>query len=142
MDLAEANLRDGAEIVSLGDKTITPDEYVYDFSFPKEAGHPNPHLWMNPMNARRYAEIIADTLATRDPANADYYQRKPQSLQCRARRTRCGHHRGGETMPEQNRKLLTYHDSWAYFAPATGLSSSARHSRPTSLSLHRRRWRH
>src|SRR4051794_38152118 len=74
MDLAEANLRDGAEIVTLGDKTLNPDEYVYDFSFPQEEGHPNPHLWMNPLNAKRYAEIMTDTLTTRDPVNADYYR--------------------------------------------------------------------
>ena len=51
MDLAKANLKDGAEIDSLGDKTISPDQYVYDFSFPKDEGKPNPHLWMNPVFA-------------------------------------------------------------------------------------------
>ncbi|MFN8465343.1 MAG: zinc ABC transporter substrate-binding protein [Caldilineaceae bacterium] len=33
--LAEANLKQGAEIVLLGEQTITPDQYVYDFSFPR-----------------------------------------------------------------------------------------------------------
>src|SRR5687768_8752218 len=36
IELAEANLKEGAEIYSLGDKTISPDEYAYDFSFPEE----------------------------------------------------------------------------------------------------------
>jgi manganese/iron transport system substrate-binding protein len=120
MDLAEANLRDGAEIVSLGDKTLMPDEYVYDFSFPKEGGHPNPHLWMNPMNAKRYAEIIADTLATRDPDNADYYKENLSRYSAALDALDAAISTAVKTVPEQNRKLLTYHDSWAYFAPRYG----------------------
>ncbi|HKG24066.1 MAG TPA: metal ABC transporter substrate-binding protein, partial [Thermomicrobiales bacterium] len=74
IDLAEANLKDGAEIYSLGDKTITPDQYAYDFSFPEEEGHPNPHLWPNVPFAMTYAELVAAKLSERDPANAGYYQ--------------------------------------------------------------------
>ncbi len=62
LDLAQANLKTGAAIVLLGDQTITPDQYVYDFSFPKDAGSPNPHLWPNPAFALRYAEIMRDAL--------------------------------------------------------------------------------
>lgn len=120
MDLAEANLRDGAEIVTLGDKTLTPDEYVYDFSFPEEGGHPNPHLWMNPMNAKRYAEIVADTLATRDPENAGYYKENLSRYSAALDALDAAISAAVETVPEQNRKLLTYHDSWAYFAPRYG----------------------
>src|SRR5215475_14133965 len=72
--LAEANKKSGAEIISLGEQTITPDQYIYDFSFPKSEGNPNPHLWMNPMNALHYGELARDTLVRRDPANADYYK--------------------------------------------------------------------
>src|SRR5215470_5488713 len=45
--LAEANHKDGAEIYLLGPHTITPQQYLYDFSFPRSEGHPNPHLWMD-----------------------------------------------------------------------------------------------
>ena len=55
--LAQANLKQGAAIYSLGDKTIKEDQYIYDFSFPKEQGHPNPHLWLNPEYAMRYAAL-------------------------------------------------------------------------------------
>ena len=120
MELAEANLRDGAEVVTLGDKTIGEDEYVYDFSFPKESGHPNPHLWMNPMNARRYAEIIAETLSQRDPENADYYRENLTRYSAALDALDAAITKAAATIPEQNRKLLTYHDSWAYFAPRYG----------------------
>ena len=72
--LAEANLKQGAEIKSLGDSTITERDYIYDFSFPKEEGKPNPHLWMNPRYALKYAELTRDWLSARDPKNADYYR--------------------------------------------------------------------
>src|SRR5690606_2156812 len=65
IELAEANLKDGAEVYSLGDKTITPEEYAYDFSFPEEEGHPNPHLWPNVAYAIRYSELIAEKLSER-----------------------------------------------------------------------------
>lgn len=120
MELAAANLRDGAEVVTLGDKTITEEEYLYDFSFPEEAGHPNPHLWMNPMNAKRYAEIIAETLAARDPENADYYAANLASYSAALDALDAAIAEAAKTVPEQNRKLLTYHDSWAYFAPRYG----------------------
>src|SRR5215207_3965106 len=42
IEMANENLPEGAEVFTLGDKTITPDEYAYDFSFPEEDGHPNP----------------------------------------------------------------------------------------------------
>src|SRR5260370_31602114 len=72
--MAAANQKGGAEIVILGEQTLTPDQYMYDFSFPKSGGNPNPHLWMNPMNALRYAEIVRDTLVRRDAVNADFYK--------------------------------------------------------------------
>ena len=72
-DLAKENLEDGAEIVELGTETIPESEYIYDFSFPREDGKPNPHLWTDPTLARRYAEIVKDDVSARDPANADYY---------------------------------------------------------------------
>src|SRR5262245_33978597 len=72
-ELAEANIADGAEIVELGPSTISADEYLYDFSYPEADGKPNPHLWTDPLLARRYAEIVRDDMSRRDPNNADYY---------------------------------------------------------------------
>src|SRR4029077_9180923 len=54
LNLAKANLKQGAAILFLGEKTIEQSDYIYDFSFPKEKGHPNPHLWLNPQYALRY----------------------------------------------------------------------------------------
>ena len=120
--LAEANKKASAEIVQLGEQTITPDQYIYDFSFPKENGSPNPHLWMNPMNALRYAEIARDTLVKRDAANADYYNKNYAAFKARIEVLDQAIKDAIALIPEANRKLLTYHDSFAYFAPRYGMT--------------------
>ncbi len=122
LKLAEANAGTDTEIVLLGDRTITPDEYVYDFSFPKEAGSPNPHLWPNPFHSLKYAEIIRDTLSARDADNAGYYAANYEAFAARIEALDAAIKQTVASIPEQNRKLLTYHDSWAYFAPLYGMT--------------------
>ena len=120
--LAESNKREGVEIISLGEQTVTPDEYVFDFSFPAEAGNPNPHLWMNPLYAARYAELVAESLAAADPANADFYRANAAAFGERIDALDKAIAATVATIPAGNRRLLTYHDSFAYFAPRYGFS--------------------
>ncbi|MEX1047295.1 MAG: metal ABC transporter substrate-binding protein [Actinomycetota bacterium] len=119
-ELAEANVGDGVEIVELGDMTITPSEYIFDFSFPRSGGDPNPHLWTNPPYAKRYAEIIKDKLSQLDPQNADYFAKNYGKLASRFDDLDAAAHKGTESVPPENRKLLTYHDSFPYFAREYG----------------------
>jgi len=115
-ELADSNLKDGAEIVELGNGTISEDEYIFDFSFPEEEGDPNPHLWTNPLYARRYAEIVKDTLAKRDPDDAERYEANYEKLADQIDSFDEALREATETIPEEKRKLLTYHDSFPYFA--------------------------
>lgn len=118
--LAEANLKDGAEIVLLGEMVIEPDDYVFDFSFPKEAGSPNPHLWTDPIFALKYAEIVRDKLTARDPDNGGLYQENYDEFAIRIEALDAAIQTTTASIPEKNRLLLTYHDSFAYFAPRYG----------------------
>lgn len=122
MKLAEANLKDDAEIFALGDLTISPEEYAYDFSFPEEDGKPNPHLWVNVPFAAKYAELTEAKLSERDPANAEYYQANLAAYLALLAELDAGIMAAVQTIPEQNRKLLTYHDSYAYFARHYGMT--------------------
>jgi ABC-type Zn uptake system ZnuABC Zn-binding protein ZnuA len=122
LQLAEANRKANGRILLLGENTITPDEWIFDFSFPEEDGDPNPHLWMNPMYAIRYAELIRDQLVELDPANAAYYRENAARFRARAEQLDAAIAQAVQTIPEKNRKLLTYHDSFAYFAPRYGLA--------------------
>ncbi|HYF64278.1 MAG TPA: metal ABC transporter substrate-binding protein, partial [Herpetosiphonaceae bacterium] len=117
----EANKQESAQIIMLGDQTITPAEYVYDFSFPREDGSPNPHLWTNPRYALRYAQLVHGVLVARDPANREYYDANLASYTARLEELDAAIARTITSIPPENRKLLTYHDSWAYFAPVYGM---------------------
>jgi ABC-type Zn uptake system ZnuABC Zn-binding protein ZnuA len=120
IELAEANKQEGVEIIFLGENTITEDEWKFDFSFPEEEGDPNPHLWPNYQYALRYAEIIKDELSALDPEGADYYQANYDDFAERMTALDEATRTATETVPPENRKLLTYHDSWAYWAPVYG----------------------
>ena len=119
-ELVDANARDGVPVVSLGDRTITPEEYIYDFSFPREAGDPNPHLWTDPLYALRYAEIVEETLSALDPAGAPTFSANLEAFRARIERLDALVRQVTATVPEGNRVLLTYHDSFPYFAREYG----------------------
>lgn len=112
--LAEQNIKDGAELVQLGNRTIAEDQYRYDFSFPESEGKPNPHLWTDPTLARRYAEIVKDDLSARDPDNAEHYADNYEAFAELVDRLDVAMREAFATVPV--RKLLTYHDAYAYFA--------------------------
>jgi ABC-type Zn uptake system ZnuABC Zn-binding protein ZnuA len=115
------NTKPNLQILKLGDNTITPDQYIFDFSFPKEAGDPNPHLWLNVPYAMKFANLTRDKLIEMDPANADYYTQNTDQYLTKLKQLDEGIMKAVQSVPEQNRKLLTYHDSWAYFAPRYGM---------------------
>ena len=83
LQLAKANMKQGAVILSLGDRAINPDEWIYDFSFPESGGSPNPHLWTDPILALKYAELISDELIRLDPENSYYYAENFSKLKAR-----------------------------------------------------------
>ena len=120
IELAQANLKPGARIVELGAGTITRDQWMFDFSFPEEYGDPNPHVWMNPLYAARYAEIVRDALGEMDGSNAAYFAANAERFRARIDELDRAIVATVRTIPEENRKLLTYHDSFAYFAPRYG----------------------
>lgn len=115
--LAEANKKKETAILKLADNTISQKDWVFDFSFPKDKGDPNPHLWMSPSYAKKYAQLIYDELVKLDAAGKDYYTTNLKAytdqidLMDKTMATALA------TVPEKNRRLVTYHDSFAYWAP-------------------------
>jgi ABC-type Zn uptake system ZnuABC Zn-binding protein ZnuA len=121
LEMAEANKRDDAVILLLADNTVTREEWVFDFSFPESEGRPNPHLWTDPILALRYAELIHEQLVKLDPDGADYYTQNLEAFRARIQALDAGIRASIATIPPENRKLLTYHDSWPYFARRYGM---------------------
>lgn len=118
LELAEVSLSEEAEMVLLGDRVLSEDEYVYDFSFPEEADKPNPHTWTNPPMAIEYAEVVAEVLGERDPDGEVTYSKNLGQFTARARALDSAMRTASATVPV--RKLLTYHDAYAYFSETYG----------------------
>lgn len=118
--LARSNLKKGAAIYSLGDKTVKQSDYIYDFSFPREQGHPNPHLWLDPVYAMHFATLVRDELIRLDGANKSAYEENTGQFLRRLETLDRAIKESVGTVPPANRRLLTYHDSWPYFARRYG----------------------
>ena len=118
--LAEANLRGAAEICEIGTTVLPPEDYLFDFSFPEDAGLPNPHLWTNPPMALDYARVIREVLAARDPANAATYDANLAAFEAQVGALDAAVQAATDSIPADERLLLTYHDAYAYFAEEYG----------------------
>ena len=121
LQLAEANKKEDTPILLLGDRAISQDQWQFDFSFPESEGHPNPHLWPDPKLGLKYAELAQTELAALDPDGATYYKENLESFRVRINAMEAAIWEAVQTIPTDNRSLVTYHDSWAYFALSYGL---------------------
>jgi ABC-type Zn uptake system ZnuABC Zn-binding protein ZnuA len=108
-------------LLKLGDNTVNKADWIFDFSFPKEKGDPNPHLWLNVDYAIKFANLTRDKLIEIDPSNSKYYTENSNKYTKLLKQLDNGIKKSIMTIPPENRKLLTYHDSWAYFAPRYGM---------------------
>jgi zinc/manganese transport system substrate-binding protein/manganese/iron transport system substrate-binding protein len=131
--LAEKVKRAKTPVVRLGNRTLRKEDWRYDFSFPREHGHPNPHLWPNIALAMRYAEITRDSLIALDPRNKEGYIANTAAYLARLQKLDDAIFECVKSIPEKNRKLVTYHDSFAYFAPRYGMKVVAA-IQPSSFS--------
>ena len=121
IQLAMANKKDDAPVLLLGDQAINREQWQFDFSFPESQGHPNPHLWPDPNLGLKYAELTEAELSSLDPDNADYYGDNLVAFRSRINVVDAAIREAVATIPPENRRLVTYHDSWAYFALAYGM---------------------
>lgn len=119
-ELAQANVADGVEVVEIGDQVISPGEYKYDFSFPESGGKPNPHLWTDPVLVKAYADVIRDTMIEIDPEGASVYDANLAEFEQLVDDFDAATKTAFDTIAEDQRKLVTYHDAYAYFADTYG----------------------
>ncbi|MYJ78206.1 MAG: zinc ABC transporter substrate-binding protein [Caldilineaceae bacterium SB0670_bin_27] len=135
LKLAEANLKEGAEIIELAAAVAGPDELIYgiehhhghaeeeghdddddEHGHDEEEGEPDPHLLLDPNFVIRYAKVVFVTLSAHDPDNRDYYEANFNEYTARLLALDEAIQATTATIPESNRRLLTYHDSFGYFA--------------------------
>lgn len=80
----------------------------------------NPHLWLDVSNAQLYVEKIRDALIEADPEGSEEYEANAEEYLAELDKLdRYIREQVGE-IPKENRKLVTFHDAFPYFAEAYG----------------------
>lgn len=119
-EIAQSWKKTGTPIVHLGEEAIPESQRIFEPVFPQPM-HPDPHAWLNPQYAKRYAETITNTLSEYDPPQARTYRDRYYSYAARLDTLDESIRQSISTIPSKNKKLLTYHDAWRYFARRYGL---------------------
>jgi ABC-type Zn uptake system ZnuABC Zn-binding protein ZnuA len=120
VELADQNKKHDARIVALGTTVLPKRKYVFDFSFPKSEGKPNPHLWTDPKYTKMYAAVVRDELTKADPDGARQYADGYTRFAAQVDALDGAMRTAFATIPAGSRKLLTYHDAYAYFSKDYG----------------------
>ena len=79
------------------------------------------HLWLDPMNGKRIAAEVAETLSQLDPANADAYRRNAETYA--ARLDALDAEIEEMLHPVEDRPYVVFHDAYQYFEAHYGLNA-------------------
>jgi ABC-type Zn uptake system ZnuABC Zn-binding protein ZnuA len=88
----------------------------------QEPGTQNPHLWMDVGYAELYVDRIAAALEKVDPPHAADYQRQAAAYRQRLANLDAQVRAQVATIPIANRRLVTFHDAFPYYARAYGIT--------------------
>jgi ABC-type Zn uptake system ZnuABC Zn-binding protein ZnuA len=106
-DAVEIHLSDGLELRG----TETEDEH--------EEG--DPHVWFDVQNVIQWVETTEQALATLDPANAEVYRANAEAYVHQLEELDAWVMEQVATLPEADRKFVTSHPAFGYFADRYGL---------------------
>jgi ABC-type Zn uptake system ZnuABC Zn-binding protein ZnuA/ABC-type Mn2+/Zn2+ transport system permease subunit len=108
----------GAGTVDLG--AIVPRRLPGESSG-AEASRYDPHWWHDPRNAEAAVREIARRLGTADPAHRRQFRRDAAAYLGRLRKLDAGIARCVDAVPPPERRLVTDHDAFGYFANRYGI---------------------
>lgn len=87
-----------------------------------EAGDTDPHIWQNPYYYMKVTEIVRDTLVAADPANTVTYQLNANRYLTQLLAADTYALEQVQTLPADQRQLVTNHDAFGYLANRYGLT--------------------
>jgi zinc/manganese transport system substrate-binding protein len=93
-----------------GDEPDDEHEHAFD-----------PHVWHAPDNVKKMVSAIAGALSEEDPDGASTYEANAAAYNEVLDETKAEVQAIIDEIPEENRKLVTNHDAFGYFARAFGL---------------------
>ncbi len=79
------------------------------------------HIWLDPANARRIVEVVAESLVRIDPGRADTYRKNAAAT--RERIAALEESLRTQLEPVRRRAFIAFHDAFQYFEFAFGLNS-------------------
>ena len=118
----------GADTVdaSAGIELILPEDHHHDHDHGEAEHHEghshdtDPHIWLSPANAMTMARNICDGLCRQYPQHADTFRSNLDALLTRMEAVEIF---GQDTLSNLScREIITFHDGFAYFADAFGLT--------------------
>ncbi len=86
------------------------------------SGTQNPHLWMDVKYTELYVDRIAAALESADPAHASAYERQAATYKASLDELDTWVRAQIATIPEADRKLVTFHDAFPYYARGYGVT--------------------
>ena len=86
----------------------------------EEHAEGNPHFWLDVQNARHYVLRIQDALMEVDPEGAEEYEANAEEYLAELEELDGYIREKAQDIPEERRKLVTFHDAFPYFAKAYG----------------------
>ncbi len=115
-DLIYNNVRSGVQVVEMskGLPTLAGNAAEGEAS--------NPHLWLNVQNAERYVESIRDALIAADPQDTDAFRANASAYLSQLDTLDKEFAAAIQSIPPDNRKLVTFHDAYPYLADRYGLT--------------------
>ncbi len=87
-----------------------------------QAAASDPHIWLDPQNAKAMTLAIAEELAAADPANAEQYRVNASGMIVGL--NALGREIGAVLRPVQDRPYVVFHDGYQYFEKRFGLNGA------------------
>jgi manganese/zinc/iron transport system substrate-binding protein len=109
--------QNGITVVAVGDEL--PDDRLLGWT--GSGGAYDPHIWNDPALWSMVVATIRDTLATADPGNAADYQANAERYLAEISDADSYVREQIDSIPAENRIMITAHDAFGYFARSYGL---------------------
>ena len=122
----------GKTVKSVGRKDLPAVELSKDLATVKLPGHqhgghshaagPDPHVWLDPVLVKQYADRIREALSRADTAGAASYAERARAYQAKLDELDAWIRSEVEKVPAARRKIVTFHNAFQYFANRYGFS--------------------
>ncbi|MBV8283236.1 MAG: zinc ABC transporter substrate-binding protein [Candidatus Eremiobacteraeota bacterium] len=83
----------------------------------------NPHLWMDPVNAKHYVLQIRDGLVAVDPTHADEYRKNADAYNKKLDALQKSIQAKIDTIPPAHRYMIVFHNAFQYYNARFGLNT-------------------